>query len=219
MEKISIAFVDDHPTLLSGLTLLFRQESRFDVVAQGSCAADLVQIAQTHTPDVIVTDLKMDGKVLESITQVARRKSPTRVIVFNASNAIDDAIAVLQAGASGFILKGSTIDELISAIDTVWRGGTYITPSFAMKVVNELRDGADRAQAQSGVRFSARENQVLEHLLTGSTNKEIAEALDISDKTVKHHVTVLMHKLNVRNRTEVVIAVQQLNKRQAHLGM
>lgn len=116
----------------------------------------------------------------------------------------------LEAGALGYVLKGSTFEELTEAIRVVHGGDTCITPSFASKVIAGLRMASLRRQAARAIRLSAREEQVLRLLLRGNTNKEIALALSISDKTVRHYMTVPMQKLNARNRIEVVLAAQEL---------
>lgn len=211
MQPATIAFVDDHPVLLSGICQLFAASKEFRVVAVGKCAQDVVEIAQSQSPDIIVVDLNMPGRTLEAIAKLATGSGSTRLLVFTASSCIDTAIATLEAGALGYVLKGSSIEELTEAIRQVLRGETYITPSFAAKVVAGLRQAARRT-ALPRVVFSKREEDVLRLLLRGGTNKEIAEALSISDKTVKHYMTILMQKLQVRNRLEVVIAAQKLDE-------
>lgn len=209
MHQTRVAFVDDHPVLLSGICQLFAASDEFRVVAVGKCAADVVDIARSLVPDVIVADLNMPGRILEAIAKVATSGGPTRIVAFTATNSIDTAIAALEAGALGYVLKGSSIEELTEAIRQVHGGETYITPSFAAKVVVGLRQATQKRSVPRIV-FSKREEEVLRLLLRGSTNKEIADALTISDKTVKHYMTVLIQKLNVRNRVEVVLAAQEL---------
>lgn len=229
MKAISVAFVDDHPVLLSGLSQLFSGSSDFNVVAVGQTAKDIVDIAGAPRPDVIVVDLSMPGNVIEAIAEVTGSRGPagsgsggggscsggaggggqSKVLVFTASTTIDSAIRTLEAGAVGYVLKGSTIEELATAIRKVHQGEMFITPNFATAVIAGLRERA-QSGARPRIRFSPREEQVLRLLLNGSTNKEIATALRISDKTVKHYMSVLMQKLNVRNRLEVVLAAQEL---------
>jgi DNA-binding NarL/FixJ family response regulator len=126
---------------------------------------------------------------------------------------VDSAIRALDAGASGYVLKGSSAHELIQAIESVCRGETYITQSFASQVIAGLRNAGLRRAAAEAVRFSIREDQIVRLLLRGLTNKAIAISLKISEKTVKNYMTILMQKLNARNRLEVVIAAQKMNER------
>ncbi|MGB3278830.1 MAG: response regulator transcription factor [Pseudorhodobacter sp.] len=210
MNGITIAFVDDHPILLSGIKHLFSSSTEFDTVAIGTRAEDLLEIAKHEKPDVIVADLNMPGKTLEAISDLVRLGSKTRVLVFTAVTSVDHAVAALEAGAAGYVLKGSSEEELIQAIRTVHRGETYLSPSFAGQVVSGLRTASLRRAAAAALRLSNREEQVLRLLLRGKTNREIAEALSLSDKTVKHYMGMLMQRLNARNRIEVVLNAQQL---------
>jgi two-component system, NarL family, nitrate/nitrite response regulator NarL len=201
----NIAFVDDHPIMLAGLVRLFSTGSDLNVIAVGKTAGDIVDIAQTMRPDVMVVDLGMPGSALEAIAKV----TATKILAFTASESVDLAVKALESGALGFVLKGSTLEELRDAIDRVHAGETYINPGFASKVVAALRKENVRRSVPR-VTFSRREEDVLRLLLRAKTNRQIAEELAISEKTVKHHMTVLIQKLNVRNRIEVLLAAQEM---------
>jgi two-component system, NarL family, nitrate/nitrite response regulator NarL len=205
----NIAFVDDHPIMLSGLVRLFSSGSDLNVIAVGKTAGDIVDIAQNMRPDVMVVDLGMPGNALEAIAKATAGGSKTKILAFTASESVDLAVKALEAGALGFVLKGSTLEELRDAIDRVNAGETYINPGFATKVVAALRKENVR-QSVPRVTFSRREEDVLRLLLRAKTNRQIAEELAISEKTVKHHMTVLIQKLNVRNRIEVLLAAQEM---------
>lgn len=210
MKPLSIAFVDDHPILLSGIEHLFSSNSDFRTVGVGVCADDVLQIAEREKPNVIVIDLNMPGNVLEAISELIRTKSKTRVLVFTAVTSVDHAVAALEAGALGYVLKGSSQEDLIDAIQTVHEGKSYITAEFAAKVVSGLHAASLRRESAAALKLSKREEQVLHLLMLGKNNREIAEALSISEKTVKHYMGILMKTLNARNRLEVVLNAQQL---------
>jgi two-component system nitrate/nitrite response regulator NarL len=218
MTQISLAFVDDHPIFLSGMVAVFSSDPSFTVLAHGTTAKDAQDIVREQKPDVIVMDLNMPGRVLETIAEIACSGTSTRILAFTAANTIDTAIAALEAGASGYVLKGAPAGEVIEAIFSIQRGETFITPSFAGKVIAGLRTASLRRAAAQAIRLSLREEQVLRLLLRGGTNKEIANSLDISDKTVKHYMTRLIQKLNVRNRIEVVLAAQQMEMSRPQRG-
>lgn len=209
MESVSLAFVDDHPVLLSGICQLFSSSDEFTVVGVGATAQDVVDIAKSIKPEIMVIDLNMPGRILEAITTVANNHRATKLVAFTASSNIDTAISALEAGVLGYVLKGSTLDELTEAIRQVQKGETYLSPRVAANVVAGLQVNA-RARTVPTVRFSSREEDVLRFLLQGCTNKEIALSLSLSEKTIKHYMTVLMQKLDVRNRVEVVLAAQEL---------
>ncbi|MDD9725910.1 response regulator transcription factor [Roseovarius sp. SK2] len=217
MSNITVAFVDDHPIMLAGICHLFKELGEFSVVASGSASADVVEIAQSIKPDVIVLDLNMPGDVVQAIVKVANNFPETKMVAITASSSKDTAIAALEAGVLGYVLKGSSLDELSEAIRQVQVGETYLSPSVSATVIAGLRQKA-RSRLVPRVRFSKREEDVLRLLLQGCTNREIAEALTLQEKTVKHYMSVLIQKLNVRNRVEVVLAAQQLHNSGELLG-
>lgn len=210
LNVISTAFVDDHPILLSGIVSLFTTNPAFRVLGTGACADDIMSIAERDRPDVLVVDLNMPGRVLEAISSLVRKKYATKILVFTAITSVDTAVAVLEAGAHGYALKGSSEEELICAIQAVHDGETYLTPSLAGSVIAGLRTVSARRAAQAALRLTNREEQVLRLLLKGKTNREIGEAMSLSDKTVKHYMGTLMQRLHVRNRIEVILTAQEL---------
>jgi len=212
MQRTSVAFVDDHPVLLEGLVANFSARADYAVVGIGSCAGDALTVATRQRPGVMVIDLNMPGDPFEVIAKITQFSPATKVLAFTASAGVDYAVRALEAGVSGYVLKGSSADELSDAIRKVLTGETFITPSFATKVIVALRDASLRKLAARAIKLSIREDQIVKLLLRGRTNKEIANQLNISEKTVKHYMTLLMQKLNVRNRLEVIIAAQKLGE-------
>jgi DNA-binding NarL/FixJ family response regulator len=206
---VTIAIADDHPVLLAGIAALLRTNDRFHVVGQADSAEASLELAKLTKPDVIIMDLSMPGDVFRTIGQLAASHPDTRVLVFTAFCSIESALKALDAGATGFVLKGSPTAELIEAIDTVATGQMFVTRQYASQVMNGLRDRARRQALNDAIKLNVREKQIIGHLLQARTNKEIAAELNISEKTVKHYMTGLMLKLNARNRVEVVIAARQ----------
>ena len=206
-QRKTIAFVDDHPVLVSGVSAIFADDDEFQVVAEGGCADEALKIAALHRPDVIVLDLNMPGDVFAAIADVRRISPGTRIVAYTASVEIDTAVKTLRSGASGFVVKGSSAEELRDGIISVSRGETFVTRGLAGKVLTAL---ATQIGGATATKLSMREIQVVRLLYRGHTNREIAEQLKISEKTVKHYMTILMQKLNVRNRLEVVMAAQQI---------
>ena len=211
MATVTVAFVDDHPVLLDGMAALFSSKGGFEVLARGTNAQAAMDIAAQHGPDILFLDLSMPGKVFEAIGSIAVSSKNTRIIIFTAFSSVESALRALDAGAMGFVLKGSMAQELFEAVDAVMRGEVYITQSYASQLMAGLRNKAKRDNLSQATRLSVREQQIVGHLLNARTNREIACILNISEKTVKHYMTTLMHKLNARNRVEVVIAAQQQN--------
>lgn len=208
---ICVAFVDDHPILLEGLVSLYSSKKDLSIVAQGHNAVDAIKIAEQHEPDVIVVDLSMPGDSLAAIDIIIKTVTKTKVVIFTATSSIETAVKALNLGVSGYVLKGSTTMELHEAIVAAFNGETYMTPGFATKVIMSMKTAEMRQKALRSNRLNVREEQIVQHLLRGRTNREIAQCLDISEKTVKHYMTVLMQKLDVRNRVEVVLAAQKIS--------
>jgi DNA-binding NarL/FixJ family response regulator len=214
MSTVSIALVDDHPLMIEGIVTLLSRAQGLEVLSTGSTARDIIDIASRFHPDVIIVDLSMSGDVYAAITTSIRVSPNTKIVAFTAAPGVDSAIRALDAGANGYVLKGSSARELLQAVESVCHGETYITQSFASQVIAALRNASLRRVAAEAVRFSIREDQIVRLLLRGKTNREIAVSLKISEKTVKNYMTILMQKLNARNRLEVVIAAQALTERE-----
>lgn len=211
MSITSIALVDDHPILLDGLASIFAEDRRYKVVGKGSCASDAVALMAKSQPDIVLLDLNMPGDAFQTITVAQQEFPEIRIVVFTASASVEHAVRALEAGAKGYVLKGSTDTELMQAIEMVVIGERYISPNFASKVISALHNVSIRKRVKQGVRLTVREDQIVRLLLVGRTNKEIAHRLEISEKTVKHYMTLLMQKLQARNRVEVVLAAQELD--------
>jgi DNA-binding NarL/FixJ family response regulator len=212
---MSVALVDDHPLMIEAISSLLLRSGKFDVVATGASANDVVDICTRDMPQVIVVDLNMPGDIYTAISAAISASPSTKVIAFTAATGVDPAIRALDSGATGYVLKGSSSRELIDAITAAQSGETYITQHFASRVIASLRNTSLRRQAAEAVKLSIREKQIVHLLLHGKTNKEIALTIQISEKTVKHYMTLLMQKLQVRNRLEVVIAAQKLDEQSA----
>ncbi len=208
-EQVEVAFVDDHPMMLLGLSAMMADHERFRVAATGGSASDARLIAEKHRPDIIFMDLSMPGDVLGTIGHIAKNLTHTKVLVFTAYSSVDTALKVMNAGATGFVLKGSKSDDLFDAIDTAMRGEMYVTNHYANQIFSGLRSREQREMAVSAIRLSFREKQIVQQLMHAKSNQEIAKSLYITEKTVKNYMTGLMNKFHARSRVEVLIAVQK----------
>jgi two-component system, NarL family, nitrate/nitrite response regulator NarL len=219
MSSISIALIDDHPLMIEAIASLLSRTRGFEVVGTGTSANEIVELCRRTRPHVAVVDLHMPGDVYGAIANAIKASPSTRIVAFTAATGVDSAIRALDAGASGYVLKGSSTTELVNAIASVQSGETYITQNFANRVITGLRDASLRRRAAEAVMLSIREQQIVRLLMNGKTNKEIAIAIKISEKTVKHYMTALMQKLQVRNRLEVVIAAQKFSEYQSSTNL
>jgi len=210
---VTVAIADDHPVLLAGMVSLFANSEKYQVVGQAVCADSCMEVAQTLSPDVMIMDLSMPGDVFRTIAQIVATAPNIKIVVFTAYCSIESALKALDAGATGFALKGSPSSELLEAIDMVMASQMFVTRQYASQVMNGLRERAKRQALDEAIKLNVREKQIVGHLMQARTNREIAAELHISEKTVKHYMTGLMLKLKARNRVEVVIA-SRLNQEQ-----
>jgi DNA-binding NarL/FixJ family response regulator len=216
-STISIGLVDSHPLQLAGIVAALTRHAGFRIVATGTSVKDIVNIAARHTPDVMIVDLNMADDVFDAITRARTAVPGTKIIAFTSLANVKTVVRALDAGTSGYVLNTSDSSELIHAVEAIKHGETYIAPGLASQVITLLRTHSFRQVAEA-VKFSVREEQVVRLLLRGKTNKEIAVTLSISERTVKHYMTILMQKLNVRNRLEFVIAAQKLTESDVEFG-
>lgn len=208
-NRIRVAIVDDHPLFREGVAATLSDEALIDVVAQGACAADAVRICEQLLPNILLLDISMPGDGITAARQIVQRCPVVRIIMLTASESEEHVSAALEAGASGYVLKGISACELTSMITSVNAGGTYVTPSLAARVLSQMKTRLAHPAEPDFPSLTKREEEILACVAQGQTNKEIALELGISEKTVKHYMTNIMQKLQVRNRVEAVLALRQ----------
>lgn len=205
--ELVAAIVDDHPIFRTGLAALLKEEMGFGAIHQGASAEDAIALAERHAPDIFFLDLSMPGGGIAALKQIAEILPSARAVLLTACDAAETAIEALNEGASGYILKGVGATELTGAVNTILNGGTFVSPSFAATLLRAAQAPGDAAQ--SDVYLTQREIQVLRELEQGHTNREIAQRLTISEKTVKFYMTNIMQKYGVKNRVAAVMAFQK----------
>lgn len=193
--RITILIVDDHPVVCSGLTSMLASYDKLDVVGSAASGEEALTLIEQTQPRVILLDLRMPGMdgigLLHKLTHMS---APPRVIILTSFEKDEEIYRAIRAGAQGYLLKDTTESEMIAAISAVDSGKRYIPRHIAARL-------ADRMMRSD---LTGRELQILEQVALGSTNKEIARELNISDNTVRHHVNSIMEKLEVSDRTEAV---------------
>lgn len=209
---IRIGIVDDHPLLREGVANTLKKRADLQVVEQGANAQDARDIAQRVRPDVMLMDVNMPGDVFAAVRFIANELMDVKVLMLTVSESEDDAFSALEAGARGYVLKGVSGPDLVQAIRSVAKGETYITPEFANKLLSNLKKHEGEIHSCD---LTHREEEVIREVSKGLTNREVAEKLLISEKTVKHHMGCVMQKLNARNRVEAVSALRRYTLREA----
>jgi two-component system, NarL family, nitrate/nitrite response regulator NarL len=210
-DRIRIAVVDDHPLLRDGVVGTLSREPTLEVIGVGASATDAIALARDQHPDVILLDISMPGGGIEAARQICSAYPAIKTIMLTVSEREEDVTAAMEAGAHGYVLKGITGADLIGTIRAVSRGETYITPQFAARLLASLKLRAADAKVPQRIEtaLTAREEQILNEVSAGLTNKEVARKLTLSEKTVKHYMTNVLQKLHARNRVEAVLAHQK----------
>jgi two-component system nitrate/nitrite response regulator NarL len=202
----TVAIVDDHPLYRGGIIQALLEASCFDVIAEGHCKDDAVEIAERHLPDLLILDLRIPGGGVEAALEVCKVAPATRVMILTVSDLESDVLACLQAGVLGYVLKGVSASDLVNMAKAVCRGETIVTPSLAGRLLTSMhRRSTTRAPTDDIHELTPREDEILELVAQGMTNKEVARALQLTEKTVKHYMTNIMLKLGVRNRVEATL--------------
>lgn len=210
-DSVRIVLVDDHPLFREGVATTLGGEPDLEVVAQGADADDAVGLATELLPDVILLDISMPGSGIEAARRIALACPVVKIVMLTVSEQDDDVIAALQAGARAYVLKGVGAAELVSIVRAVQSGASYVSPSLAARLLAEMLPRAPEGRARQDrlSDLTAREEQILRLLARGLSNKEIARELDLQEKTVKHYMTNILQKLQVRNRVEAALKARE----------
>ncbi|MCW2740908.1 MAG: Two component response regulator containing a CheY-like receiver domain and an DNA-binding [Blastococcus sp.] len=204
----TIVIADDQPMVRAGLRSLLEHEDGVVVVAEASDGLQAVSAVRTHRPDVVLMDIRMpnlDG--LAATRRLVAERSSSRVLVLTTFDLDEYVFDALRAGASGFLLKDATAEELIGAVRTLAAGDAILAPSITRRVIEAFCSAPvpDARLAARLAALSAREVEVLRLLTRGLSNAEIARSLFISDATAKTHVSSVLTKLRLRDRVQAVI--------------
>ncbi len=208
MMLIRILVADDHPIVRDGLVAVLSTQPDFEVVGEAADGRQVVEQALAFQPDVILLDLEMpevDG--VQALEQLRKLGQSVRAVVFTAFDTDERILSALRAGAKGYLLKGAPREELFNAVRVVHAGGSLLQPVVASRLLERFSEAVPLMAAPE--QLTPRELEVLAWVAQGHPNKEIAERLSISQRTVKFHVSSIMGKLGAANRTEAVaLAVQ-----------
>jgi DNA-binding NarL/FixJ family response regulator len=195
---IKLLIADDHPIVRDGLRGIFTGEEGFEVVGEAANGKEAVALAEKLRPDVVLMDLRMPGSDgVAAITELAALKNPARVLVLTTYDTDSDVLPAIEAGATGYLLKDSPREELFRAVRATSRGEAVLSPAVASRIMGQLREPAREP-------LSRREIEVLALIARGSTNKEAAKKLFISEATVKTHLIHAYAKLGVNDRAAAV---------------
>jgi RNA polymerase sigma factor (sigma-70 family) len=214
-DKTHVVIADDHTLFREGLAGIISGNEDFEVVGQAGTMQEAVQLARDLLPDIILLDIDMPGDGLEAARIVAEECPVTRIVILTSSEEDDHLISALKLGARAYILKGVAARELLRILRAVSAGESYVPPMLAASLLLEMREAqSQQKQATSPLdELTPREREILEGLAAGLSNKEIGEKLFLSEKTVKHYMTNILQKLQVRNRVEAALLAQKEMKK------
>ncbi|MGX5722918.1 response regulator [Shinella zoogloeoides] len=203
---IRIIVVDDHPLFRAGVTQSLALDPTITVIAEGNSGSQALELVERHEPDVILLDISMPGNGIDAAAAITATQRPPRVLMLTGSDDGHDVMRAIEAGASGYVLKGISANDLIAAVKSVAAGETFVTPSLSLGLLTRLSGKAETAPL---ARLTLRELRVLELLAQGLSNRGIGGNLGVHEKTVKFHVTNILRKLKVRNRVEAALALKE----------
>ncbi|MFZ0547729.1 MAG: response regulator transcription factor [Candidatus Promineifilaceae bacterium] len=202
---IRVIIADDHNLVREGICALLEKAGGFEIVGEAEDGRDAVEMTQRMKPDVVVMDIAMPRlNGIQALEQIRFAGLPTKTVILSMYS--DDVLVrqALQHGARGFLLKGSFKEELLLAIQAVYRGATYLSPAVSDTILSDVAYPAASPLQTLNTPLTPREHEVLQLISEGHTNSEIAELLDVSIKTIERHRTSLMAKLEVRNVVELI---------------
>jgi len=205
MEKKKILIVEDHTILREGLKALLATNPDIEIAGEAEDGREAIWLVEKLNPDMVLMDLsmpRMDG--IQAIREIKKRWPKKRVLALTAHKTEEYVLTTLQAGADGYLLKDSTYQEMMNAVKSVLSGKRYLSPSISEKIIEGYLEGRQTIKVQGAWdNLTAREREVLKLIGEGYRNKEIADLLVISPKTVEKHRANLMEKLNFHNVSEV----------------
>lgn len=203
--KTKLLLVDDHEIVRAGLRMLFLAEPDMEIVGEASSGEEALRAVEELSPDVVIMDVSMPGMTgIEATRRIKASHPEIAVLALTMYEGEQYFFQMLEAGASGYVPKRAAADDLVSAIRVVRQGNVFLYPSMAKLLVSDFLQRADTDEAAAKTPLTPREREVLTYIAEGYTNREIAEALVISIKTVDRHRENIMNKLDLHNRVALV---------------
>lgn len=215
-DVIKVALIDDHILFREGVKRILSYETSFEVVAEADDGREAEEIVEQYAPDIVLMDINMpEMNGIEATKSLLEKNSEVKIIILSIHDDENYVSHALQTGAQGYLLKEMDADSLMEAIHIVYEGGSYLHPKVTHNLVKEYRKLAVNEQANADITsieyrkplhlLTKRECQVLQLLSEGQSNRKVAETLVISEKTVKNHVSHILQKMDVNDRTQAVV--------------
>lgn len=214
---IAIMLVDDHGIVRKGLETLLEADGRFHVVAEAGSVAEAVERARSARPDIVLMDVRLpDGSGIEACRQIRAERPETRVVMLTSYPDEEAVMASVLAGAAGYLLKELNEDALLGSLRVVAQGGSLLSPELVGRMLAEVRRQSDverRGEPDALDHLAPVDREILALIAEGKTNREIGEALKMSENTVKAHVSRLLEKLGFSRRSEAAAFMARQRER------
>ena len=209
-EQISIIIVDDHALFRMGVTETLAHQPDLKIVGEGSTRDDAMDLVERLRPGIALIDLSMPGGGIRATADIHARHPDVKIIILTVSEEDDDVMQAIDAGASGYVLKGVSAEELLRVIRSIAAGQSYVAPTVGFRLLRgmHMRDEDQTAGHQWGT-LTPKEQEILRLIGMGLSNDEIAHRARVQVKTVKFHVSNLLGKLKLRNRVELALFAQR----------
>jgi DNA-binding NarL/FixJ family response regulator len=212
---LRVAIIDDHPMFRMGVVRGLEDEGGIVIVGEGASAEDAITIFRREQPDISVVDLSMPGGGHAAIRAIRGLDEAACIVVLTASENDNDVYEALKAGARGYVLKGADCSHLVDVLRGVADGETIVSAGLAARVLSDMTEERSQTGGQQGEaparampHLTPREEQILALVAEGHSNKEVARFLSLQEKSVKHVMTRVLRKLEVRNRTEAAVLMR-----------
>lgn len=216
-QQLKVMLVDDHEVVRQGLRALLEAEDDIDIVAEADSGTKAIEIAASYKPQVVVMDVRMpDGSGIEACREIRTKDANIQVIMLTSFSDDEALFNSIMAGAAGFVLKQIRGRDLIEAIRTVGAGQSLLDPGVTKRVLERLRKAKFDDKDPKLARLSPQEERILDMIGEGLTNREIAEEIHLSDKTVKNYVSTILQKLEVARRAEAASYVARARAEERH---
>lgn len=219
IEKLRVMLVDDHEIVRQGLRTLIEAEEDLEVVAEASSGRQAADLARIHIPQVVVMDVRMpEGSGVEACREIRDQNPDIQVIMLTSFSDDEALFNSIMAGAAGFVLKQIRGRDIVEAIRTVGAGGSLLDPGAARRVLDRLRKAKIEERDPKLSRLSPQEERILDLVADGLTNRQIADRVKLSEKTVKNYVSSILQKLEVARRAEAASFIARVRAEERRRG-
>lgn len=205
-DVIRVVVADDHPLYLDAIIHTLNTTGDIVVVGQATTADGALELTRQQLPDLVLLDVTMPGSGLNAARDIKIACPATKIVILTASEEEDKLLQALKSGASGYLLKGLSARELVAVVRTIAAGEVYVAPPLAGRVLAEMTKGRPTSPLDE---LTEREREVLELLVQGLSNQQIGQQLNLAEKTIKHYMTNILAKLQVRSRVEAALLGQK----------